>query len=80
MQKVRLNFTNFNFNHSSSTALDSSGGFFNPILASALTLNCQGNNIIQHIFVYWLGSLAGGMIARTLYMVLRGEDSHEKGE
>ena len=62
-------------------ALDSSGGFFNPILASSLTLNCEGNNLIQHIFVYWLGSLAGGMIARTLYMVLRGEeDFHEKEE
>jgi hypothetical protein len=55
-------------------ALDSSGGFFNPILASALTLNCQGNSLIEHIFVYWLAALSGGMIARTLHIVLRGEE------
>jgi len=67
-------------------ALDSSGGFFNPILASALTLNCQGNNLVEHIFVYWLGSLSGGMIARTMHMVLRGQTPsqyrklHEKTE
>jgi glycerol uptake facilitator-like aquaporin len=57
--------------------LNSSGGFFNPILASALTLNCQGNNIVEHIFVYWLGSLAGSIVARTLHMVLRGETPTE---
>lgn len=67
-------------------ALDSSGGFFNPILASALTLNCTGNSLIEHIFVYWLASLTGGIIARTMHMLFRGngypvqEESHEKHE
>jgi glycerol uptake facilitator-like aquaporin len=51
--------------------LDTTGGFFNPILASALTLNCEGNNIIQHVFVYWLGALTGGIIARTAHIFLR---------
>lgn len=65
-------------------AFNSSGGFFNPILASALTLNCAGNNLMEHLFVYWLASLTGGIVARTLHMLLRGfatqEDSHQKHE
>lgn len=67
-------------------AFDSSGGFFNPILASALTLNCKGNNLLEHFFVYWLASLTGGIIARTMHMLFRGtgtmreEESHEKHE
>jgi glycerol uptake facilitator-like aquaporin len=51
-------------------ALDSSGGFFNPILASALTLNCKGNNFVEHFFVYWAGSLVGGVVARTLHLIV----------
>lgn len=68
------------------SAFNSSGGYFNPILASALTLNCVGNNLIEHFFVYWLASLTGGIVARTLHMVLRGignadhEDAHDKHE
>ena len=55
------------------SALNYSGGFFNPILASALTLNCRGNNLAEHIFVYWLASLAGGIVARTIHISLRSK-------
>lgn len=65
-------------------AFNSSGGFFNPILASALTLNCAGNNLIEHFFVYWLASLTGGIVARALHMLIRGiatpADHHQKQE
>ncbi|KAI1290002.1 hypothetical protein HDE_08108 [Halotydeus destructor] len=53
-------------------AMDSSGGYFNPILASALTLNCKGNNFFEHLFVYWVASLTGGIIARTIHLLMRG--------
>jgi hypothetical protein len=67
-------------------AFDSSGGFFNPILASALTLNCAGNNLVEHFFVYWMASLTGSIIARTMFIMFRGnsdvnqEQSHDKHE
>lgn len=49
------------------TAQDSSGGFFNPVLASALTLNCEGNDLFEHFIVYWVGSLIGGLMARYIH-------------
>ncbi|RWS31518.1 aquaporin-12-like protein [Leptotrombidium deliense] len=49
-------------------ALDTTGGFFNPILASALTLNCVGNNLIEHFMVYWVAALLGGLTARYLHV------------
>ncbi|KAI1290003.1 Aquaporin-12B [Halotydeus destructor] len=47
---------------------DSSGAFFNPILASAFTLNCKGNSMAEHLIVYWIGSLSGSVVARKLHM------------
>ncbi|XP_015789581.1 aquaporin-11 [Tetranychus urticae] len=52
-------------------ALDTSGGFFNPILASALTLNCEGNDFLEHFLVYWVGALLGGLLARKLHLMNR---------
>ncbi|XP_013788340.1 aquaporin-11-like [Limulus polyphemus] len=59
-------------------ALNTTGGFFNPILASALTLGCHGNTIIEHFIVYWIGALIGGLIARVLHQALEGT-TKEKG-
>ena len=49
--------------------MDSSGGFFNPILASALTLNCEGHNTGEHLIVYWLGSVFGSVVARWFFQL-----------
>jgi len=48
-------------------ALDYSGGYFNPVLATSLKLNCRGNTIVEHMIVYWIGSLAGSALAWWLF-------------
>ena len=57
--------------------MDTSGGFFNPILASALVLNCKGDNLTEHFVVYWLGSIFGSIIARWMFILkVRAEKLH----
>jgi len=48
-------------------ATSTTGGFFNPVLATALTLGCKGNTAVEHFVVYWLGSFVGGFIGRYLF-------------
>ncbi|CAL1261596.1 unnamed protein product [Larinioides sclopetarius] len=55
-------------------ATSTTGGFFNPVLATALTLGCRGNTLVEHIVVYWIGSLVGGFIGRYLFHLRHGYD------
>lgn len=48
-------------------ALDTSGGYFNPILASSLEFGCKGTDFWQHLFVFWLGPIFGHVIARLTF-------------
>jgi len=48
-------------------AVDTSGGYFNPVLATSLKFNCRGNTASQHFFVYWFGSLAGSALSWWLF-------------
>lgn len=48
-------------------ATSTTGGFFNPVLATALTLGCKGNTVVEHFVVYWLGSFVGGFIGRFMH-------------
>lgn len=52
-------------------ALTTTGGYFNPIMASALMLGCAGSTTTEHFTVYWAGALMGGFIGR--YMDVRLE-------
>lgn len=47
-------------------ALPTTGGYFNPIMASALMLGCAGSTLGQHFGVYWGGALLGGFMGRYL--------------
>uniref|UniRef100_A0A224YHV3 Aquaporin-11-like protein n=1 Tax=Rhipicephalus zambeziensis TaxID=60191 RepID=A0A224YHV3_9ACAR len=47
-------------------ALTTTGGYFNPIMASALMLGCAGSTTTEHFTVYWAGALMGGFIGRYL--------------
>ncbi|XP_065314426.1 uncharacterized protein LOC135923549 [Gordionus sp. m RMFG-2023] len=38
------------------------GMYFNPLLASALTVGCNGSTFYRDIFVYWLGPLSGVLL------------------
>jgi len=51
-------------------ATSTTGGFFNPVLATALTLGCKGNTVVEHFVVYWLGSFLGGFIGRYIYQLM----------
>ncbi|XP_054157711.1 aquaporin-11-like [Oppia nitens] len=61
-------------------ALTTTGGFFNPILASALTLNCKGNTLFEHLSVYWIGSLIGSLMARSVYMFILRRETKDKSD
>ena len=43
------------------------GMYFNPILASAMTLGCKGASLPTHFLVYWVGPILGWMVGTQLY-------------
>ncbi|CAL4116166.1 unnamed protein product [Meganyctiphanes norvegica] len=47
-------------------AFETSGGYFNPILAM-VKLGCKGHTNIEHVFVYWAGSILGAMLSIKLW-------------
>ncbi|XP_006037153.1 aquaporin-12-like [Alligator sinensis] len=49
------------------TAGLSTGAFYNPALATAVTFHCSGNTLQEYIQVYWLGPLTGMLIALLLF-------------
>ncbi|CAG0909745.1 unnamed protein product, partial [Darwinula stevensoni] len=44
--------------------LDRTGGYFNPLLASARRWGCEGATFWQHCVGYWVGSAAGELARR----------------
>ncbi|KAJ9585317.1 hypothetical protein L9F63_002902 [Diploptera punctata] len=48
-------------------AFDYSGGYFNPVLATSLKYGCQGNTLIEHVVVYWVGASLGAVASVYLY-------------
>ncbi|KAI2798176.1 hypothetical protein RDWZM_001920 [Blomia tropicalis] len=58
-------------------ALNTTGGYFNPIMASALTFGCEGNTMTEHLMVYWIGSLIGGLIARWFHKNFLSSNHHK---
>lgn len=64
-------------------AFNYSGGYFNPVLATALKWGCSGYTNIDHIVVYWIGACAGAILSVPLYKYdvikkLIGEESLAK--
>ncbi|XP_003740565.1 aquaporin-11 [Galendromus occidentalis] len=45
-------------------ALNSTGGYFNGMMASALMLGCGPHGYFEHFAVYWGGNIFGGFLAR----------------
>ncbi|TMW53633.1 hypothetical protein DOY81_001270 [Sarcophaga bullata] len=50
-------------------ALDYTGGYFNPVLATALTFRCNGNTNLEHIIVYWIGTCTGATLSVYFFKV-----------
>nr|ARA90647.1 unorthodox aquaporin 12 [Amphibalanus improvisus] len=48
-----------------------SGGYYNPMLASALKLGCHGHTVTEHLAVYWGAATAGALLSTQLYPLLR---------
>lgn len=57
----------YTFNYFMFSAFNYSGGYFNPVLATALKWGCRGHTNIEHIMVYWLGACIGAIISVPLY-------------
>ncbi|EDW32290.1 GL10509 [Drosophila persimilis] len=57
-----------------------SGGYFNPVLATALKWGCRGHTNFEHIIVYWIGACVGAVLSVPIYKLpivrrfLLGED------
>ncbi|XP_037085901.1 aquaporin-11-like [Pollicipes pollicipes] len=48
-----------------------SGGYYNPMLASAMKLGCRGHSVGEHVAVYWGAATVGAVASTYLYPVLR---------
>uniref|UniRef100_A0A1B0A4L1 Aquaporin n=1 Tax=Glossina pallidipes TaxID=7398 RepID=A0A1B0A4L1_GLOPL len=48
-------------------AFNFSGGYFNPVLATALKWGCRGHTNIEHIIVYWIGACVGAVVSVPLF-------------
>ncbi|KAM7344220.1 aquaporin isoform 2-T4 [Cochliomyia hominivorax] len=50
-------------------AFNFSGGYFNPVLATALKWGCRGHTNLEHIIVYWIGACVGAVLSVPLFKV-----------
>uniref|UniRef100_T1GT92 Aquaporin n=1 Tax=Megaselia scalaris TaxID=36166 RepID=T1GT92_MEGSC len=48
-------------------AFNFSGGYFNPVLATALKWGCSGHTNIEHIIVYWIGACVGAVLSVPVF-------------
>jgi len=51
--------------------LNYSGGYYNPMLASALKLGCVGHSVAEHLAVYWGAACLGAIASTHLYPLLQ---------
>lgn len=45
------------------SAFNYSGGYFNPVLATAIKFGCKGHTHSEHVFVYWIGACTGAILS-----------------
>ncbi|KAH8253725.1 hypothetical protein KR032_006631 [Drosophila birchii] len=55
------------FNYVLLAAFNFSGGYFNPVLATALKWGCRGHTHLVHIIVYWIGACAGAVLSIPVF-------------
>ncbi|EDW10733.1 aquaporin-11 [Drosophila mojavensis] len=65
-------------------AFNFSGGYFNPVLATALKWGCRGHSNLEHIIVYWIGACIGALLSvpifklRAVRRLLLGEEKEKQ--
>uniref|UniRef100_A0A336MNQ0 CSON001276 protein n=1 Tax=Culicoides sonorensis TaxID=179676 RepID=A0A336MNQ0_CULSO len=52
-------------------AFNYSGGYFNPVLATALKWGCDGHTNMEHVIVYWIGSCTGALLSVPIFKMIR---------
>ncbi|XP_034477424.1 aquaporin-11 [Drosophila innubila] len=50
-------------------AFNFSGGYFNPVLATALKWGCRGHSNLEHIIVYWIGACLGALLSVPVFKI-----------
>lgn len=55
------------FNYAMFSAFNYSGGYFNPVLATALKWGCRGHSNLEHIIVYWCGACMGAILSVPMF-------------
>jgi len=50
-------------------AFNYSGGYFNPVLATALKWGCSGHSNMEHIIVYWIGACVGAIASVPVFKI-----------
>ncbi|KAH8372836.1 hypothetical protein KR009_006114 [Drosophila setifemur] len=74
------------FNYALLAAFNFSGGYFNPVLATALKWGCRGHTNVEHIIVYWIGACAGAVLSVPVFKLgvvrrlLVGEEAGSKAK
>ncbi|KAH8325144.1 hypothetical protein KR074_003400 [Drosophila pseudoananassae] len=74
------------FNYAMISAFNFSGGYFNPVLATALKWGCRGHTNLEHIIVYWIGACAGAILSVPIFKlgavrrILIGEETGSKAK
>ncbi|XP_045478353.1 aquaporin-11 [Harmonia axyridis] len=55
-------------------AFDTTGGYFNPALATSLKLGCEGNTFMEHFVTYWVGAVIGSVAAYYIFNSQKVQD------
>ncbi|KAL3273601.1 hypothetical protein HHI36_015033 [Cryptolaemus montrouzieri] len=55
-------------------AFDTTGGYFNPALATSLKLGCDGNTFMEHFVTYWVGAIIGSIAAFYIFKSQKVQD------
>lgn len=58
-----------NINYFLFPAFNYSGGYFNPVLATALKWGCSGHTNMEHVIVYWIGACVGAILSVPIFKV-----------
>ena len=51
-------------------AFDTSGGYYNPVLATSLKYGCKGHNAVEHFLVYWVGASIGALASIYIFPII----------
>ena len=60
-----------NWNEYFVAAFSTSGGYFNPVLATGLKFGCKGHTNMEHGIVYWIGSSLGAVCSVYIYPIIK---------